>query len=158
MSNRNVVAEPNQHSIVATAVFNAPRDLVFKVMNDPELITEWWAPRGCTTTVEKMDFRTGGGWRYIVEDTKGNNWTFHGIYHTIEEPVRTITTSEYEDSAGQVSLETVAFEDHESGTKVTTISVFQSIESRDGMIESGMTEDGWIDRFSELLEKIQAGD
>src|SRR4051795_7591973 len=132
MSNRSLTAEPNQHSIVATRIFNAPRELVFKVMNDPEAIPEWWGPRNLTTTVDKAEPRSGGSWRYVVRDQKGNEWAFHGVYHSIEAPVQTVSTNEWEGLPGHVSMETVMFEDHDGGTKVTTISVFQTIEDRDG--------------------------
>ena len=59
---------------------------------------------------------------------------------------------------GKVSLETTLYEDHEGGTKVTTISVFQSIEDRDNMMQSGMQEGGdeTMDRLAELLAGLLA--
>ena len=157
MTKRNLVAEPQQHSIVSTRILNAPRELVFKVMNDPQTIPQWWGPRILTTTVDKMEPHSGGSWRYVVRDQKGNEWAFHGIYHTIEAPLRTISTYEWEALPGHVSLETALFEDYEGGTKITTISVFQSIEDRDGMLQSGMEEgaDDTMDRLEELLAKLQ---
>ena len=32
--------------IVATRVFDAPRELVFKMWTDPQHIGQWWGPRG----------------------------------------------------------------------------------------------------------------
>ncbi len=159
MSNRSLAAEPKQHSIVATCIFNAPRELVFKVMTDPETIPQWWGPSSLTTTVDKMESRSGGSWRYVLHDQKGNEWAFHGVYHTIEAPVRTVFTYEWEGLPGHVSLETNVFEDQDGGTKVTTISVFQSIEDRDSMLESDMQEGGdeTMDRLEELLAKMHAG-
>ncbi|MDQ6693340.1 MAG: SRPBCC family protein [Chloroflexota bacterium] len=159
ISNRSLVTEPNQHSIVATSIFNAPRELVFKLMTDPELIPQWWGPRVLTTTVDKMEPWSGGSWRYVVSDQKGSEWTFHGVYHTIEAPLRIIYTYEDEGLPGKVSLETTMYEDHDGGTKVTTISVFQSIEDRDAMMQSGMQEGGdeTMDRLEELLAKMHAG-
>ncbi len=157
MSKRNLVAEPQQHSIIGTRFFNAPRELVFKVMSDPATIPQWWGPRNLTTTVDKMEPQSGGSWRYLVSDQKGNEFAFRGVYHSIEAPLRTISTYEWEALAGHVSLETTIFEESEGGTKVTTISVFQSIEDRDGMMQSGMEEGGdeAMDRLEELLAKLQ---
>lgn len=158
MPERTLVAEPQQHAIVATCIFNAPRDLVFKVMTDPEMIPQWWGPRNVTTRVEQMDPRSGGAWRYVVSDQKGNEWAFHGLYHTIEQAVRTIATCEWEGLPGHVSLETALYEDYEGGTKVTTISVFQSIADRDGMLQSGMMEGDAeaMERLEELLAQVPA--
>ncbi len=156
MSKRSLGAEPNQHSIVATSIFNAPRELVFKVMTDPDAIPQWWGPRNLTTTVDKMEPQSGGSWRYVVHNQKGNEWAFHGVYHTIEAPVRIVFTYEYEALPGKVSLETTMFEDHDGGTKMTTISVFQSIEDRDSMMQSDMQEGDAesMDRLEELLAKM----
>jgi len=56
---------------------------------------------------------------------------------------------------GHVSLETARLEDQDGKTMWTTIAVYQSVEDRDGMVQSGM-EGGAIelmDRLAELVEK-----
>jgi uncharacterized protein YndB with AHSA1/START domain len=56
-------------------------------------------------------------------------------------------------------METALFDEHEGGTKVTTISVFQTVEDRDGMLQSGMEEgaDETMERLEELLARMHAG-
>jgi uncharacterized protein YndB with AHSA1/START domain len=34
---------------------------MFAAYTDPELIPEWWGPRGTTTIVDEMDVRPGAG-------------------------------------------------------------------------------------------------
>ena len=87
-----------------------------------------------------MEPWSGGSWRYVVSSQKGDEWRFHGVYHTIEAPLQMIFTYEDEGLPGKVSLETTIYEEHEGGTKVTTISVYQSIEDRDNMVQSDMQE------------------
>ena len=111
MPKRNLVAEPGQHSIIATTLFDAPRDLVFKIMTDPELIPQWWGPRSLTTTVEKMEPWAGGSWRYVVSSNNGGKWIFFGVNHAVEAPLRHVYTNEYEGLPGEVSLETTTYED-----------------------------------------------
>lgn len=57
------------------------------------------------------------------------------------------------------SMETTIFQDHDGGTQVTTISVFQTVEDRDDMLKSGMEEgkDESMDRLEELLAKMRVG-
>ena len=144
MPKRSVTAEPNQHSIVATCIFDAPRELVFKLMTDPETIPDWWGPRSCTTTVDKMESWSGGSWRFVVNSPKGNEWAFYGVYHAIEAPLRNIFTHEYEGRPGHVSLELTMYEDHDGGTLVTTTSVFQTIEDRDEMMQSEVVREAYL--------------
>lgn len=58
-----------------------------------------------------------------------------------------------------VLLEPVTFDEQDGQTKMTDKVVFQSIEDRDGMLNSGMGEGAaeTMDRFAELLRAIQKG-
>lgn len=156
MTRATVIAEPGMHEIVMSRVFNAPRDLVFKTITDPELIPQWWGQRESLTIVDTMDVRAGGLWRYIQRDPHGNEYAFHGVYHSIT-PERVIDTFEFEGMPGHVILETMTLEAQPDGTtRVTVSSVFQSVADRDGMLASGM-EDGSnesYDRLDELLARL----
>ncbi len=68
MTRTNLVAEPGKQEIVITQVFDAPRERVFKTCTDPTLIPQWWGPRSLTTTVDAMDVRAGGIWRFVQRD------------------------------------------------------------------------------------------
>jgi uncharacterized protein YndB with AHSA1/START domain len=45
-----------------TRVFDAPRQLVFKLWTEPEHLARWWGPRGFTTISSRIDVRPGGLW------------------------------------------------------------------------------------------------
>jgi uncharacterized protein YndB with AHSA1/START domain len=157
MTKANLIAEPGKHEIIMSRVFNAPRELVFKTMTDPELIPQWWGQRNTTTTVDKMDVQAGGLWRYVQRDQQGNEFAFHGVYHSITVPERVIDTFEFEGMPGHVILETMTLEAQADGTtKVTVSSVFQSVADRDGMLSSGMEEGSneSYDRLDELLKRL----
>lgn len=155
MAKTNITAEPGKQEIVITRVFDAPRELVFKTITDPSLVPQWWGPKRFTTTVDKMEVRPGGQWRFVQRDADGNEYAFRGVYHEIVSPERIVQTFEFEGMPGHVSLETVRLEAQGGKTKWTTTAVYQSVEDRDGMVQSGM-EGGAIelmDRLAELVEK-----
>lgn len=154
MATMNLIAEPGKQEIVITRVFDAPRELVFKASTDPKLISQWWGPRGFTTTVDKMDVRPGGIWRYVHRAPDGNEYAFHGVYHEIVPPERLVYTFEFEGMPGHVLLETVTFEELDGKTKMTDQSVFQTVEDRDGMLNSGM-EEGAAESMDRLDEQLQ---
>jgi len=152
MNKATLIAEPGSHEIIMTRVFNAPRELVFKVMTDPKHIPQWWGPRIYTTIVDKMDVKPGGVWRYIQKGKDGNEFAFHGVYHSVEAPERVVDTFEFEGMPGHVLMETMTLEDEAGGkTKVTVSSVFQSVADRDGMLQSGMA-DGSNESYDQLDE------
>jgi uncharacterized protein YndB with AHSA1/START domain len=151
-----VVTTPADREIHIERVFDAPRDRVFAVYTDPELIPEWWGPRSTTTVVERMDVEPGGGWRFLVRDADGSETAFRGTYREISAPERIVQTFEWEGMPGHVSVETATFEDLGDRTKVTTTSLFHTTEERDGMVASGM-ESGLQEtyaRLDEVLERV----
>jgi len=158
MTKTNLIAEPGKQEIRMERIFDAPRGLVFQVWTDPKHIPQWWGPKDLTTIVAKMDARAGGLWRFIQRDQSGNEFAFHGVYHSIVAPEQIVSTFEFEGVPGHVVLETATFEALPNGkTKVTASSVFQSLEDRDGMIQSGMesgAKETW-ERFAELLATLQ---
>lgn len=148
-----LIAEPGKQEIVATRVFDAPRELVFGAHSDPQAIPRWWGPAGLKTTVEKMDVMPGGMWRFVQVAPDGEKFAFHGVYHDVVSPERIVQTFEFEGAPGHVVLETATFEEHDGRTTLTYHSVFQSVEDRDEMIRSGMEYglDEGMNRLDELL-------
>ena len=156
MSKLNLVAEPGKHEIRMSRDFDAPRELVFKAYTDPTLVPQWWGPKSVTTIVDKMEVRAGGIWRYVQRDADGNEYGFHGVYHSIVSPERVVSTFEFEGMPGHVLLDTLTLEEHDGKTRVIDSSVFQSVADRDGMLQSGMeagATESW-DRFAELLKTM----
>jgi len=154
MGNMEVIVEPGRQDIVIKRDFDAPRDVVFAAMMDPNLIPQWWGPRRYETIVDAMEPRSGGRWRFINRDAQGNDLAFHGVYHSVEAPTRVIQTFEFEPVAGHVSLETMTLEEVDGRTLLTVVAVYQSVEDRDGMAASGMA-DGARETY-ERLDEVMA--
>jgi len=49
--------------VVMTRVFDAPKELVYEAFSKPELLKQWFGPRGWTLPVCEVDHRVGGGFR-----------------------------------------------------------------------------------------------
>ena len=148
-----VLTTPSDREIVSERVFDAPRDRVWAAYTDPELIPQWWGPRRLTTTVDRMDVRRGGAWRFVSRDANGEEQGFRGTYREVSPPERIVQTFEWEGMPGHVIVETLTLEDLGGRTKVTGVSLFHTAEERDGMLASGM-EEGLTeshDRLAELL-------
>ncbi|OPY25147.1 MAG: hypothetical protein A4E27_01026 [Methanobacterium sp. PtaU1.Bin242] len=79
--------------------------------------------------------------------------------HEVLAPERIISTFEFEGlpETGHVLLQTVKFEAlPDNRTRMIAQSVFQSVEDRDGMLQSGMEEgvNDSYDRLDEILKKM----
>jgi uncharacterized protein YndB with AHSA1/START domain len=145
-----IVAEPGGQQIVIKREFDAPRELVYRAYTDPELLVQWMGPKRLTMTVERHELRDGGRYRYTHRDENGFEAVFHGVFHGEPSPDGgVVRTFEFEGYPGHVSLETLTLEERGGRTLSRAVSVFQSVEDRDGMIASGM-ESG----VNEGMEKL----
>jgi uncharacterized protein YndB with AHSA1/START domain len=137
--------------------FDAPVEAVFRAHRDPDLVKQWLGPRGYEMEVDEYDFTPGGRWRYIHRNPEGEEYAFHGVFHTIRENEFAIQTFEFEGFPDIVSLDHLTFEDLGNGrTRLRGHSVFPSLEARDGMVASGM-EGGMSEGYDRLEEILAAG-
>jgi uncharacterized protein YndB with AHSA1/START domain len=152
-----IKAEPGKQEVVIIREFDAPRELVFKAFTDPELYVQWLGPKGYEMKLERFEPKEGGSYRYVHTDPDGNHYAFHGVYHEVKDQERIISTFEFEglpDDMKAVTLETVLFETLPGNrTRLVSNSVFQSVESRDGMVSGGM-EKGVNEGYERLDDLI----
>src|SRR3954464_6742963 len=71
-----------------TRVFDAPRELVFKMWTDPKHVAQWWGPQGFMTTTYKMDVKAGGVWRFAMHGPDGRDYENQITYVEVVEPER----------------------------------------------------------------------
>lgn len=63
--------EIKDKEFVITRLFNAPRELVFKVWTKPEHIKKWWGPHTLTGGRIEIDLRPGGEYLYTMITPEG---------------------------------------------------------------------------------------
>ena len=139
--NETTVTTPSELEIRVERVFDAPREHVFSVWTDPRLIPEWW---GENTTVEEMDLRPGGRWRFNT-----GYGAVEGEFREVEPPERLVQTF-------QNHLQTLEFDDLGEQTKLTQTMRFESAEERDTTMNYGVEEGakGGFARVDAVLQKL----
>lgn len=153
MGETEVVIEPGSQDIVFRRTFEAPREVVFRALTDPQLIPSWWGPRDYETIVDVMDPRPGGRWRFVHRGPEGE-FGFHGVYHDVVAPERVVQTTEFEPVPGSVGLETATLEEVDGKTTMVAVALFPSVEARDMTVASGM-EGGARETYDRLAEVIE---
>ncbi|HYH12629.1 MAG TPA: SRPBCC family protein [Thermomicrobiales bacterium] len=148
-----IIAEPGVPQIIIEREFDAPRELVYRAHTEPELLKQWLGPRNLTMEIDRYEVRDGGTWRYVQRDEQGNEYAFHGVFHGDPSPDVIVQTFEFEGYPGNVALETLTLEERDGKTLLRTNSVFQTLEARDGMLQSGM-EHGVNDGYEQLDELV----
>jgi uncharacterized protein YndB with AHSA1/START domain len=148
------LTKPSDREIVLTRIFDAPCKLLFRSYTDPNFIPQWWGPKGFTTVIDHMNIRPGGIWRFLQRGPDGNERAFNGVYRGIVSPDWLAYTFESESMPGHVLLETVTFEERDGRTRVTAHALFDRVNDRDGMLNSGM-EHGAAESWQRLADLLQ---
>jgi uncharacterized protein YndB with AHSA1/START domain len=142
---------PAAGELTYTRVFDAPRELVFRCMLEPEHLTHFWGPAGVSTPLEtiKVDARPGGVFETVmVNDSDGARYPTRAVYVEIAEPERIVWT--------------------EPGSGVTTTSIFRDLggERTELQIRQANAPEGYrspearagfstsLDRLAAYLEKL----
>lgn len=133
--------------------FEAPRELVFRALTDPDLIPKWWGLRSSQTIVDKLDPRVGGQWRFIQRMPDGTDLAFRGTFLELSFPDKLVQTFEFEPMAGHIVTDALTLTEVDGGTLVRIVSTFANKEDRDGMLQSGM-EAGANESYDQLAELL----
>lgn len=135
--------------------FDAPRELVYRAITEPELVRRWWgAQRGENVQCE-ADLRVGGRWRYVMNAGATNDTVgFHGEYRELVPHERIVSTEVFEApflNDEDASINTVTLTEHDGRTQMSVLCVYRLPEHRDGVMASGM-EAGAQESYDALEE------
>ncbi|MBB1152070.1 SRPBCC domain-containing protein [Amycolatopsis dendrobii] len=157
MNPTTITAQPGSPFIEIVRDFDTTPARLFRAYTDPDLISRWLGPRDVEMRLLEFDAHSGGAYRYVHVDTDGGEHLFRGVFHAVDSAERIVQTFEYEGAPGQVSLETLTFEEVDGRTRLRTRSVFPSVEARDAMVASGMERGirDSMDRLDELARDAE---
>lgn len=87
MDEHRGAAAPNE--LRFTRVFDAPRELVFRCMTEPDHLTHFWGPKGVSTPRDRIavEARPGGVFETVmVNDTDGSEYQTRAVYDEVRPP------------------------------------------------------------------------
>ncbi len=119
--------EPKRE-LTITRILDAPKERVWKAWTDPNLLRQWFGPRGVTNPICEVDARKGGTIHIVMEagpelgDFKGMRWPMKGTFEEVVPYDRFVfVSSALEDKQGIIleNRQTVTLEDVGGKTKMT---------------------------------------
>ncbi len=147
MSDQELAAD----ELVFTRFFDAPRELVFRCMIEPEHLTHFWGPAGTSAPLDgiTVDPRPGGAFETVmVSDAGGGRYSMRAVFVDIVEPERIVWT---EPDSGMTTTST--FRDlGGSRTEVTVHQVKVPAAVRSPQAQAGFLTS--LDRFAEYLRTL----
>ncbi len=166
----SMVSKVVGNELILERVFNAPRELVFKVFSEAEHLKQWWGPRGWTLTVCNVDFRVGGIWHYCmkcIDESQGDFFGFEswgkGVYQEIVEAEKIVYVDYFSDAEGNEAEGmpstqcTLTFVEDEGKTKLINRAIYAPEEALKTVLDMGMEQgitETW-DRLEEHLDSIK---
>jgi uncharacterized protein YndB with AHSA1/START domain len=149
---------PNERTMTITRIFDAPRELVFRMWTEPEHMAEWWGPQCFTNPVCELDARPGGKILIHMRGPDGVVYPMTGIFREVVAPKLIVFTAFAEDIDGNrllESLTTVTFEAQGKKTKLTVNATAKGLAPIAPQMLAGM-EAGWtqsLEKLADLLAK-----
>lgn len=110
--------------LVLERVIDASRARVFEAWTKPEQMTQWFAPKPFTLTIDKMDFRPGGRFSMAMRGPNGDDFPFTGTYREIVPPAKLSWTGEFSSGPADQISTVVTFEEQGQKTKVHVRQTF----------------------------------
>lgn len=139
-------------------IFDAPRELVFKMWTDPKHVAAWWGPKVFTNPVCELDARPGGAILIHMASPDGSVLPMKGEFKEIVPPERIVmATYALETEDGSFLLEgltTALFADHEGKTKLTVHAQITKAAPEAAGALAGM-EEGWNQSLDKLTAYVE---
>lgn len=144
--------------IVFTRIFDAPRELVWKAWTDPKHLAQWWGPKGFTNTIQEIDAKPGGIWRFVMHGPDGTDYQNQIVFVEVVKPERLVYRhgSGVADDPGEFQT-IVTFAEQGGKTELTMRLLFKSAEERDRVVRGYNAIEGGnqtLDRLREQLTKM----
>jgi uncharacterized protein YndB with AHSA1/START domain len=146
------LTKPSDLEFRVERVFDHPIERVWAAYTDPALISQWW---GEGTTVDSLDLRIGGRYRFVQNAGTDKESAFSGDFLEVSPPNLLVQTFGMEGPYGNPMTQTIEFERAGDGTRLAITSRFDTNEERDSVVkyaEPGATW-GW-GRLDALLTKL----
>lgn len=144
-------AAQQQHELVITRVFDAPRKLVFAAWTQSEHVSHWLCPHGFRISFNEADLRPGGSWRSCMVSPEGKELWLGGIYREIVPDQRLVFTHAWDDEHGKPgheTLVTVTLEEIDGGKTRLTL--------RQAFFETAASRDGHGGGWTQCLERLES--
>ncbi len=132
--------------------FDAPVELVWKVLTTPEHISVWWGPAGFTNTIRKMEVKEGGIWDFTMHGPDGTD--FINYYHYQEvKPLEKLVMEHREHPRFTIVVQLYPEGDQ---TKVVWQNIFDSVPTMEETIRAFKADVGLVENI-ERLSKYLSG-
>lgn len=139
-------------NLIISRTFQAPRELVFQAWTDPHHLPQWWGPQGFTVTVQEIDVRPGGVWRYVMHGPDGTDYDNLITFLEIQAPRIVYKHGDFEND--EHFRVTVTLEEQGQSTLLTMTMQFPTVEALNQTIQDVGAIEGAQSTMNRLAEHL----
>ena len=133
-------------TLVLTRLIDASPEAVFRCWSEPELITQWFAPKPWTTPKVESDFRPGGASTVTMADETGTEYPNPGQYLEIVPNRKIVFTDafvgDWAPSEKPFFTAVLTFEEEGGKTRYTARALHWTRDDKEAHEKMGFHE-GW---------------
>jgi uncharacterized protein YndB with AHSA1/START domain len=131
----------------------APRTRVWEALIDPDQVARWWGPAGFTTSVDELDVRVGGGYRFRMQPPDGEAFHLAGEFLAVEPAARLSYTFRWEppDPDDQETVATLTLAGDGDSSRIELVLGPFRTEARRELHDAGWSDT--LDRLAESLDR-----
>ena len=132
-------------------VLPAPRELVFRMHAEPDLLARWWGPKGFTAPSVELDVCVGGRYRIAMQPPEGDRFFLVGEFREVDPATRLVYTFRWEppDPDDRETVVVFSVRDRGDSTALTVDQQPFATDARRALHEQGWNES--LDRLEELI-------
>jgi len=146
MVNITVDKDLDALTLTVVATFDHPVDKVWDLYADPRKLERWWGPPGYPATVTVHELSPGGMVRYFMTSPEGEK--YYGMWNVKSvEPGRSFVVEDlFADDTGAPNtalpstMITFDFAATESGSLMTSVSTYSTLEGLEQVLSMGVVE------------------
>lgn len=142
----DVFQDLENRTLTIVADFAAPVRRVWQIYADPRQLEKIWGPPEFPATVVDHELRPGGRVTYFMTGPEGEKYAGYWQVTAVDEP----NGFEFDDGFADldfnpdpdmpVSKNVFTFTEHDGGTRSTFVSVYESAEALQKVLDMGMVE------------------
>ncbi|WP_316822473.1 SRPBCC domain-containing protein [Pedobacter gandavensis] len=154
------ISKNKEKELFITHLFDAPVEMVFQAWTNPEQLTKWYAPDGCSITYKNLELKENGSFHSCIHDPVHGPCWVKGQYLEVKSPERLVFSMTLSNEAGDTLAATEAGKPGDWPLEIITTVSFSPVGKQTKLTlhqsvpEASAKENGayqsWIKMFHKL--------
>jgi len=140
----------SDRELMISRLIEGPRDAVFEAFTEVRHLSQWWGPKGFTTTTNTFDFSEGGVWEFTMHGPDGTDYPNWIRWMEIRVPEMIVLLHGDGPDDPEQFFSTFFFEERTDGTRVILRSEFKTKE----LCARAVKEYGAIEGGNQTLDSL----